>query len=73
MFELTGLFGHAIALQHNLSEDGSAMNQSPLLGLFVATISWIPVRNVPSAVRSEVRNYKTPSRTAPTELFIPLH
>jgi hypothetical protein len=49
------------------------MNQTSLLGLFVATVTWIPIRNVPSAVRGEVLNHRMPSRTATTELYIPLH
>jgi hypothetical protein len=49
------------------------MTQTSLFGLFVTTVTWIPIRNVPSAVRGEVLNHKMPSRTAPTELYIPLH
>jgi hypothetical protein len=49
------------------------MTQTSLLGLFVTTVTWIPIRNVPSAVRGEVLNHKMPPRTAPTELYIPLH
>jgi hypothetical protein len=49
------------------------MNRTSLLGLFVATVTWIPIRNVPSAVRGKVLDHKMPSRTAPTELYIPLH
>jgi hypothetical protein len=49
------------------------MNQPSLLGLFVATVAWIPIRGHTSAERGEVRDYKMASRTAPTELYIPLH
>ena len=49
------------------------MNQTSHLGLFVATVTWIPIRNHTSAERGEVRGHKMASRTAPTELYIPLH
>jgi hypothetical protein len=53
-------------------EDGPAMNHTSFLGVFVATVTWIPIRNYTSAERGEVRDHKA-SRTAPTELYIPLH
>jgi hypothetical protein len=49
------------------------MNQTSLLGLFVATVAWIPIRSHASAERGEGLGHKTASRTAPTELYIPLH
>jgi hypothetical protein len=49
------------------------MNQTSLLGLFVATVTWIPIRTHASAERGQVRHHKMASRTAPTELYIPLH
>ena len=49
------------------------MNQALLSGLFVATVTWLPIRNFTSAVHGEVLNDKKPGRTRPTELFIPLH
>jgi hypothetical protein len=49
------------------------MNSTSLLGLFVATVTWIPIRNHPIAERSEVLENKMTSRTAHTELYIPLH
>jgi hypothetical protein len=54
-------------------EDGPAMNQTSLLGLFVATVTWIPIRDNTSAERGEVRDHKTASLTASTEQHIPLH
>jgi hypothetical protein len=48
------------------------MNRPSLLGLFVATVTWILIRNH-TAERGEVRVHKMASRTAPTELYIPLH
>jgi hypothetical protein len=44
------------------------MNQTSLLGLFVTTITWIPIRSHTSAERREVRGHQMASRTAPTEL-----
>jgi hypothetical protein len=35
-------------------EDGPAVNQTLLLGLFVATVTWIPIRDNTSAERGEV-------------------
>jgi hypothetical protein len=49
------------------------MNQTSLLGLFVATVTWIPIRNHTSVERGEVLDHKMASRTAPTALYIPLH
>jgi hypothetical protein len=49
------------------------MDQTSLFGLFVAAVTWMPIRNLTSAVRGEVLNHKKPSRTGPTELYIPLH
>jgi hypothetical protein len=49
------------------------MNQTLRLGLFVATVTWIPIRNNISAERHEGPVHKTASRTAPTEMYIPLH
>jgi ATP-dependent DNA ligase len=40
------------------------MNQASLLGLFGATVTWIPIRNRTSAERGEVRGHKMASRTA---------
>ncbi len=49
------------------------MKQTSVLGLFVATVTWMLIRNHTSAERGEVRGHKMASRTAPTELYIPLH
>jgi hypothetical protein len=49
------------------------MNQTSLLGLFVATVTWIPLRTRTSAEQGEVRDHKMASRKAPIELYIPLH
>ncbi|MDX6463178.1 MAG: hypothetical protein QOE55_6875 [Acidobacteriaceae bacterium] len=49
------------------------MNQTSLLGLFVATVTWSPIRNHASAERGEVQDHKMASRTPPTEQYIPLH
>ena len=46
------------------------MNRTSLFGLFVVTVTWIPLRNRTSAMRDEVLNHK---KTGPTELYIPLH
>jgi hypothetical protein len=49
------------------------MNQTSLLGLFVATVSWIPIRNYTSAERGEGLDPKMVLRTALIEPFLPLH
>jgi hypothetical protein len=49
------------------------MNQTSHLGLFVATVTWIPIANHTSAERGVVREHRMASPTAPTELYIPLH
>ena len=49
------------------------MNQTLPYGLFVAAVTWIPIRYPISAVRFEVLNHKKPWPSGPTELYIPLH
>jgi hypothetical protein len=49
------------------------MNSTSLLGLFVATVTWIPIQTHLIVERSEVLDHKITSRTAHTELYIPLH
>jgi hypothetical protein len=46
------------------------MNQTSLLRLFVATVTWIPIR---CPERRDIVDLKMSSRTPPTELNIPLH
>ena len=45
------------------------MNETSLVGLFVTTVAWIPIRNPASAKRGEVRDHQI----APTDLYLPLH
>jgi hypothetical protein len=49
------------------------MNSTSLLGLFVATVSWIPIQTDPTVERTKVPDHNMTSRTAHTELHIPLH
>jgi hypothetical protein len=49
------------------------MNQTRLLSLFVATVTWIPIRIHTSVERGGGGDHKRPSRTGPGELYIPLH
>ena len=51
------------------------MNASSLLGLFTATVSWIPMRTYTPTELGETLDpeHKMTSRTALTERHIPLH
>jgi hypothetical protein len=67
------LSNQPLGQQDNCVEDGSAMNSTSLLSLFVATVTWIPIRTHPIAGRSEILDHKITPRTVHTELYIPLH
>jgi hypothetical protein len=67
------LSNQPLGQQDNCVEDGSAMNSTSLPGLFVATVTWIPIRTHQIAGCSEVLDHKMTSRTAHTEVYIPLH
>jgi hypothetical protein len=48
------------------------LNQTSLFG-FVTAVTWIPIRNLSSAMRDEVLDQKKSSQTIPVERYITLH